>query len=103
MAAGDIVCLFFGTVSFIRAFFSFSFSLSLSFFSFFFLSTFKEERTAAHHDHASAHVTPAPSNQRLTKPFVFIPHKLRLLPGGRTHADLPHDNIYPSGPLRAPY
>lgn len=47
VVVGDIVCLFFFTVSFVRAFFSFSFSLSLSFFSFFFLSTFKEDTRAA--------------------------------------------------------
>lgn len=51
VVVGDIVCLFFFTVSFVRAYFSFSFSLSLSFFSFFFLSTFKEDTRAADHDH----------------------------------------------------
>lgn len=45
VAAGDVVCLFFCTFSFVRAFFSFSFSLSLSFFSFFFLSTLKDDAT----------------------------------------------------------
>lgn len=50
VAAGDVVCLFFCTFSFVRAFFSFSFSLSLSFFSFFFLSTLKGRRDTSH-DH----------------------------------------------------
>lgn len=45
-ALGDIVCLLLWTASFVRAFFSFSFSRSLSFFSFFFLSTFKEDMRA---------------------------------------------------------
>lgn len=44
VVVGDVVCLFFCTLSFVRAFFSFSFSLSLSFFSFFFLSTGVEFR-----------------------------------------------------------
>lgn len=40
---GDVVCLLFCTLSFVRALFSFSFSRSLSFFSFFFLSTWRGE------------------------------------------------------------
>lgn len=40
---GDGVCLFFCTLSFVSALFSFSFSLSLSFFSFFFWSTLKRD------------------------------------------------------------
>ena len=42
VVAGDVVCLFFCTLSFVSEFFSFSFSLSLSFFSFFFLSSLKK-------------------------------------------------------------
>jgi len=44
-AVGDVVCLFFCTLSLVRAFFSFSFSRSLSFFSFFFLSTCRNHVT----------------------------------------------------------
>lgn len=51
VVVGDVVCLFFGTLSIVSAFFSFSFSLSLSFFSFFFLSTLKDDGTEmiSHH------------------------------------------------------
>lgn len=67
VVVGDIVCLLFFTVSFVRAFFSFSFSLSLSFFSFFFLSTFKEDTRAADHDH----MPDLARSNRLKKLFVL--------------------------------
>lgn len=51
VALGDAVCLFFWTASLVRALLSFSFSRSLSFFSFFFLSTFKEDVTASGYNH----------------------------------------------------